>query len=177
MLSHSRAVVHHKVDDDLTSRPEVAQSTHTRVPPARGCDQPTRRGKTSLQCDDFPLEKASLPAKTTIGHFPSVPENGNEPSWETTTVSSQQSPSLGRRTASHRAPHSSGTLGRNQEGCVDGGERQGTAALLHKPEVSPPSGDSTDSLNSAVRAEIPLLTETPSHKEWCDRRSHLRSWK
>jgi len=161
MPSHSRAVVHHKVDDGLTSKPEVAQSTHTRVLPACGCDQSMQRGKTSMQCDNFSLEKASLPANTTTGHFPSVPEDGNEPPWETTTVSPQQSRSLGRRTAPHSAPPSSGTPGENQEGCVDRGERQGTAALLHKPEVLPHSGDSIDSLNSAVCSEIPLPTETP----------------
>jgi len=113
-----------------------------------------------MQCDNFPSERTNLPPNSTLGHFPSVQEDGSEPSWETATVSPQQSLFLGRWTASQHTPHSSGTLGRSQDGCVDSGERQRTAELLHKPEASPRSGDSNDSLNRAVRPETPLATET-----------------
>jgi len=38
MPSHSRTAVRRKVDGGSTSKSEVAKSTHTRVPPARGCN-------------------------------------------------------------------------------------------------------------------------------------------
>jgi len=159
--SHTRATVHREVDGGLTSRPEVVQNTYMSVPHGHGCEQPTKEGKTSMQCDNFPLERASLPANTTTGHFPSVTEDGNGPSWETTTAGTQQRPSLRPRTAPHSVPPSSRTLGENQEGCADRRERQGMAVLLHKPEVLPHSGNSNNGLSSAVQTEVPLPLKDP----------------
>jgi len=113
-----------------------------------------------VQYNNFPSERTNLPLNSTLGHSPSVQEGGNEPSRETTTVSPQQSPFLGRWTTSHHAPRSWEAPGRSQNDCVDSGKRQETAKLSHKPEASPRRGDSNDSLNRAVRQEIPLATET-----------------
>jgi len=131
------------------------------LPPAHGCEQPTKEGKTSMQYDNFPLEKAGLPVNTTMGHFPSVTEDRNGPSWETTSASPQQRPSLRPRTAPHSSPPSPGTLRGNQEGCADRRERQETAALLHKPEVLPRSGNSNNGRSSAVQTEVPLPLKNP----------------
>jgi len=114
-----------------------------------------------MQCDNFPLEKASLPVNATTGHFPSVTEDGSGPSWETTSAGPQQRPPLRPRTAPHSVPPSSRTLGGNQEGCADKRERQEMTALLHKPEVLPNRGNSNNGLSSAVQTEVPLPLKDP----------------
>jgi len=107
-----------------------------------------------------PSETVNLPPTPILSCTPSVQEGDSRPLRETAIRSPRESLSLGRRTASHHAPHSLGTRGRESDGCVDNGERQDTAMLLHKTEAAPHLGDPGDSLNGAVSLEAPLVAET-----------------
>jgi len=158
MPGHSRATARRKVDGGYTSRSGVVESMHTRVPPARSFfpADPVRK--------DLGAVRQPLPGdgKPTIqfytGLLPFCSRRQQRAVARDRDGKSSTVPVS--RAEDCPAPRSSGTRGRNQDGCLDSSERQNTAKLLHESEAAPYRGDPNDSLNRAVRPEAPLVTET-----------------
>jgi len=154
---HSRATIRCKVDGGHISRLRVVESTHTRIQLARSLNRLTRRGDILVQCvNPFP-EAVNLPPSSTLGRFHSVQEENSGPSWRAMTGSPRQRPSQWWRTAPPHAPYKSGLRGGYRDGCVGNGERWSMAKLLHRYNDAPHHGDNDDSLNRAVRQEVPLV--------------------
>jgi len=153
---HSRVTIHCKVDGGYISRLRIVESTHARIQLARSLNRLTGQGKIWVQCINPFSEAVNLPSGSILGCFHSVQKETSRPSWGATTESPRQHLSQGRRTA----PYHSGTRGGYWDGCVDKGEHQGMAKLLHKYNDAPYQGDHDGSLNRAVCHEVPLVAET-----------------
>jgi len=127
-----------------------------------------------------PSETVNLPPPPTLSCTPFVQEGDSKPPRETAVRDPQESPSLGRRTASPHTPHSPGNRGRKSDGCVGNRKRQETVTLLHKTESVPHLRDPDNSLNGAVSLEVPLVAETaPLHRALLQRgspQSTLGDW-
>jgi len=157
MPGHSRATARRKVDGGYTSRSGVVESMHTRVPPARSFfpADPVRK--------DLGAVRQPLPGdgKPTIqfytGLLPFCSRRQQRAVARDRDGKSSTVPVS--RAEDCPAPRSSGTRGRNQDGCLDSSERQNTAKLLHESEAAPYRGDPNDSLNRAVRPRW-LISET-----------------
>jgi len=113
-----------------------------------------------VKCINPFLEAVNLPSGSTLGRFYSVQEENSGPSWGAMTGSFRQRPTQGRRTAPPHTPYNSGTRGGYRHGCVSNGERRSLAKLLHRYNDAPHHGDNDDSLNRAVRQEVPLVAGT-----------------
>jgi len=112
-----------------------------------------------------PSETVNLPPTPTLSCTPPIQEGDSRPSRETAVRSPQESPSLGRRTASPHTPHSPGNRGKKPDGCVDSGKRQETATLLHQTEAVPHLGSPDSQLHvSCCPVEASLVAKTaPLH--------------